>query len=54
LQALYNIHIKKLQANSAVLTALNAGNKAENNKNAMAAVYDCFGYIRKAFSIKFS
>ena len=54
LQALYNIQIKKLHANRAVLTTLNCGNNAENIMNASAAVYDGLGYSRRLVRIKFS
>ena len=38
LHALYNIHIKKMQATKAAFITLNAGIKAENKINASAGV----------------
>ena len=54
LQAWYNIHITKLQANKAELISLNAGNKAENKTKASAGVKDGLGNMCRLFNIKFN
>ena len=54
LQAWCSIHIKKLQANRAELTLLNADSNAENKTKASAEVNEGLGNICSLFNIKFN